>query len=618
MTINLLAVDEFEQLDAVLNAEAGLDLLDEGLLGGWATNAFCATGPGGGVNPHCSPKSGKTYDLHTSAGLVDYLKDHLDAKHKMTAGTLAKVAHLHPNGIQGGKFFIPYPWADVTGQHAKNQAKIDDLMNLLPAGTMISHKRVSHKDIAAASIITPQPVPSVTAPLGRGANVVGGVPAAGVLKDVPMADKTTFESGKAQPGLTLNGVPFAAAPPKFWEHVKDVDVKEPPALSKIDRVGIMVQEPDGRVWIASPTNGFGNRKYTLPGGGVEHGLTTQQNALKEVWEETGLQVEITGHLGDFKDSNNGNNGRLYIGRRIGGQPWDAKVEDGKHGGPVIRSNKTGQFAAESEEVHLVTKDQAMKMLHRTDDLAQLHAVHPIPLDMPTNGTGSEPLKKLVAGMRPAVQHYIDQQKAKGNWNAYKNSINGSADLHVAQELRGFNALPKVVSKADMDDLVKQGTHVEMIRGLRGAGGKSAKDLADEFKTGDHFPGTGVFGAGTYCDAMPGTSNVAAPGNSYSGTVTMRMALPKTAKIISAAELQRKVPKPPPGVSKSCCNGSDDSNWWGVQATLAGYDAIHVDRPTPAQGTYGCKQNYQPQDFHIILNRGALVVQREDAKGHIIR
>src|SRR5206468_2225742 len=113
---------------------------------------------------------------------------------------------------------------------------------------------------------------------------------------------------------------------------------------------------DGRIWIVQPTNQFGNRKHTLPGGGVEPGLTDQQNALKEVWEETGLQVEITGHLGDFIDSNNGNNGRLYVGRRVGGAPWDAKIE--QH----IIDPKTGKPAAESDSVMLVTKERAAQLL----------------------------------------------------------------------------------------------------------------------------------------------------------------------------------------------------------------------------------------------------------------
>src|SRR6185437_9608062 len=104
---------------------------------------------------------------------------------------------------------------------------------------------------------------------------------------------------------TLHGIDFAPAPKKFWEKVKDVDIGEPPPLpgKKVDRVGILIQEPDGRVWIVQPTNKFGNREYTLPGGRVEPGLSDQQNALKETWEECAIQCEITGYLGDFEDSN---------------------------------------------------------------------------------------------------------------------------------------------------------------------------------------------------------------------------------------------------------------------------------------------------------------------------
>src|SRR5207249_12059800 len=62
---------------------------------------------------------------------------------------------------------------------------------------------------------------------------------------------------------SLNGIAFSSAPPKFWEQVKDVDVKEPTPSRPINRAGIIIQEPDGRIWIVQPTNQFGNRKHTL-------------------------------------------------------------------------------------------------------------------------------------------------------------------------------------------------------------------------------------------------------------------------------------------------------------------------------------------------------------------
>lgn len=431
------------------------------------------------------------------------------------------------------------------------------------------------------------------------------------LPVIPFKDNTTWETGKEAPG-TLNGVDFAPAPPKFWEKVKDVDVGEPPPLSgkKVDRVGILVQEPDGRIWIAQPTNSFGNRKYTLPGGHAEPGLTDQQNALKEVWEETGIQAEITGYLGDFEDSNNGNNGRLYIGKRIGGAPWDAKIE------PHIISNKTGKPAAESESVNLVTPEQAAKLLHRSDDLGQLIAVHPIKLDQPTTGAGSNPIKKFLAGIQPAKEAYMKKLKAKGQ-------STGNPDMHIVQELRGFNAKPKVVSKTDMDALVAKGDHIEMLRGLTSSSSgrvsskrkanimRNANIMAEEFKTGDHYPGFGCFGSGTYCDSNKGRSNAAiSQYSNYGSGVVIRMAIPRTAKIVKFSELEKKCPNAPSDF-QTYGSHSRDNCWRGMQAALAGYDAIHVDGNSVNHGSYG-------KGYYIILNRGIVTVQKEDATGHVIK
>ncbi len=455
----------------------------------------------------------------------------------------------------------------------------------------------------------PTPPPAPANPLGRGANVVTGTPATGAAPSAPSGSppppRQTWETGKPQPGVVVNGVPFTSAPPKFWEKTKDVDVGEPPPLpgKKINRVGILIQEPDGRVWICQPTNSYGNRKHTWPGGGVEPGLTDQQNALKEVWEETGLQCEITGHLGDFEDSNNGNNGRLYIGRRIGGAPWDAKVEDGKHG-PVIRNNRTGQFAAESEAVDLVTPEAAAKLLHRTDDLAQLMTVHPIAVNTPTRGKGSEPLKKFLAAIRPRMEQYKKEQKAKGQYH-------GVAELHVVQQMRGFNGKPKVVSKKSMDALLAKGEHVELLRGMAPTGGKTGDELAEQYRSGDHFPGHGVFGCGTYADGNKGYANVARTYAGHSGAV-IRIALPKTAKVIKASELEKMVATNPEAFKGYRATGGKlpEEDWLGVQAALAGYDAIEVDGKSKRHGAYG-------KGFYSILNRSILVVQKESARGHVI-
>jgi ADP-ribose pyrophosphatase YjhB (NUDIX family) len=445
-------------------------------------------------------------------------------------------------------------------------------------------------------------------PLHRGANVITGTPAQApmALPVVPHKDEIEWSTGKPEPG-TLHGVDFASAPHHFWEHVKDKDIGEPAPTRPINRAGVMVQEPDGRIWIVRPTNEFGDRKHTLPGGGVETGLTHQQNALKEVWEETGLQVEITGHLGDFRDSNNGNIGRLYIGKRVGGAPWDAKVESS------IIDRKTGKPAAESSEVMLVTPERAGKLLHRSDDLAQLMTVAPIPLGTATRGKGSEPIKKLLEAVQPAAKAYKDARQAV-------NAVPGNAELHAIQDIRGFNAKPTVVSKNDMDALVAKGDHIEVLRGLAAnakpnvSARRVVDTLAEQFRTGDHFPGYGIFGSGTYTDSTKGSSNIASQyasgqrgGGGSDAGATLRMAIPKDAKIVKFSELQRQVPHAPPDFTDhgpSSYNSNDD--WRGMHAALAGYDAIHMDNHG-----YG-------HEFYVILNRGVVTVQKEDATGHVIR
>lgn len=411
-------------------------------------------------------------------------------------------------------------------------------------------------------------------------------------------DETTWETGKPQPG-TLNGVDFSSAPPKFWEKVKDVDVKEPPSLKKIDRAGVLIQEPDGRIWIVQPTNEFGTRKYTLPGGGVEAGLTDQQNALKEVWEETGLQVEITGYAGDFEDSNTKHNGRLYIGKRIGGAPWDAKIES------KIISQKTGKPAAESETVMLVTPKKAAELLHRTDDLAQLAMVHPI--DLKTNPTKNV-VNKIVKGVQAKAKQYEDEKKAT-------RESPGDTVLHVIQEMRGFNNKPAVVNKSDFDTLMSQGNHIEMLRGITDIPPSSQhsysvltpKQMADQFKTGDHFPGHGMYGVGTYADATKGSNNVASgtySGYSNRGEV-IRIAMPKSAKIVKYSELKRSVSGHPDDYTVP--SGKSKGDYWkGIHAALAGYDAIEVD------------DSYNGNSYYVLLNRSILTVQdKAPPKGYSI-
>jgi ADP-ribose pyrophosphatase YjhB (NUDIX family) len=126
----------------------------------------------------------------------------------------------------------------------------------------------------------------------------------------------------------LHGVKFSPAAPKEWDKIKDVDVKEPklPDLKPGTKrsSGVVIVEDDGRVWLVEPKDHFGGYEQTFPKGKVDAGLSLQQNALKEAFEESGLDVDITGYLCDAEGTTS--NTRYYVGRRRGGAPWKAHWE----------------------------------------------------------------------------------------------------------------------------------------------------------------------------------------------------------------------------------------------------------------------------------------------------
>lgn len=148
------------------------------------------------------------------------------------------------------------------------------------------------------------------------------------LSEVADKNKTaTFAAGGAAP-KSLNGTKFSSwtdAPTTKagWAKVAgQADIDEPPLDTKGKKAGagVVIVEKDGRVWLTTPTNSFGGYKNTFPKGTAERGLSMQANAIKEAFEETGLQVKITAHLGDFERDTSV--GRYYLATRVGGTPKD--------------------------------------------------------------------------------------------------------------------------------------------------------------------------------------------------------------------------------------------------------------------------------------------------------
>lgn len=130
---------------------------------------------------------------------------------------------------------------------------------------------------------------------------------------------------------TLNGIDVMSwqDPPNDkagWERLAaSSDFKEPAfkALSgKKTSSGVVVVEPDGRIWVVSPSNQFGGYTNTFPKGTLDPSekLSLRANAILETYEETGLKIELTGFLADSDRSTSTT--RYYLGRRLGGNPAD--------------------------------------------------------------------------------------------------------------------------------------------------------------------------------------------------------------------------------------------------------------------------------------------------------
>ncbi len=129
----------------------------------------------------------------------------------------------------------------------------------------------------------------------------------------------------------LHGVRFAAwddAPSTVegWNAAANAgaaDFSEPDAPRNFQAAGAVIVEKDGRVWVVSPTNQFCNLNNTFPKGQIdEPGLTARGCAVKEAYEESGLQIRLLRHL---TDSQHGST-RYYLAERIGGTPADVGWE----------------------------------------------------------------------------------------------------------------------------------------------------------------------------------------------------------------------------------------------------------------------------------------------------
>jgi 8-oxo-dGTP pyrophosphatase MutT (NUDIX family) len=107
-----------------------------------------------------------------------------------------------------------------------------------------------------------------------------------------------------------------------------------PVVKEISAGGVVYRREDDRIEVvlASRRTRRGELAWGLAKGGIEEGESTEDAAIREVREETGLTAEIEGSLGDTKyfyvweDTRIRKTVHFFLMRHTGGDPQDRDDE----------------------------------------------------------------------------------------------------------------------------------------------------------------------------------------------------------------------------------------------------------------------------------------------------
>jgi len=255
-----------------------------------------------------------------------------------------------------------------------------------------------------------------------------------------------------------------------------------------------------------------------------------------------------------------------------------------------------------------------------------------------NVTGPPPARNLLPGSKPAGTRSIADRMPKVEKISVDEFDEKIADMataqfqyfgpgrkegYVIQKATGYDALPAVGSAAEIDELVAQGWK-QIYRGVEAKSDTpSADSMFEFFKTGDLFPGRGVFGSGTYAAELKERAVAYAGGNESvdagSGAV-WRMALSPDAKILKNTDVEDYYrngsgPYKPTSLNEKYTSDTESVEFEfyfnnlvydeGYAAMRMGYDAIEV------------YNDFNEETYWVILNRGKVAVQESKETGEAL-
>lgn len=190
-------------------------------------------------------------------------------------------------------------------------------------------------------------------------------------------------------------------------------------------------------------------------------------------------------------------------------------------------------------------------------------------------------------------------------------------LAVIGAMQGFDDMPTVVTKQEMNRLLKTGNYVEAWRGVRGAGGyysgptrggavtrtKTAAEVNEDFRSGIAYYGNGIYGNGYYFATKKSFASGYADGTPGS---LMRVLIPNSAKIEEHSTIKSEAQ------SKHAPYTQATGVTSGEKGTL--YDE---GRYAAAKGIDVLRISYNYSNSHVtapgkpafnVLNRSVLIVE----------
>jgi 8-oxo-dGTP pyrophosphatase MutT (NUDIX family) len=380
-------------------------------------------------------------------------------------------------------------------------------------------------------------------------------------------------------------------------------------------------------------------KWQFPGGAKEQKESFFEGATREVVEELGFQASDLDSARVHGTHTNEVQSVQVPGLKGGTVPWayisvaatvDKQLMPDLSTPHARAETSDAKWMTRAEIAKLDTGGKLLKPLAGGALEANVLTLFPGASAPPVGKKGQRPprLTGTPAVTKPALPHKVSRAVDLVSDTATKNKLRQdvkkarknyygkSSDDRLAAigAIQGFDDVPTVVSKSEMDRLLATGDYIEAWRGVKGAGAssgptrggqvtrtKTAAQIHEEFRSGPAYYGQGIYGNGFYFATVKSVAENYSDGTKGS---VVRVLIPKTAKVIPHRQARAEASAASSAYSKA--KGSTEEGTLydeGRYAAAKGLDMIEI-----GSNTGGSSVAHPGKPAYAILNRSILIAE----------